>query len=59
MLNSANGGAADTAACARAETLMAEVVALRTILLNVLFRQSNGERLTAEEMQRLIDSRTS
>jgi hypothetical protein len=34
---------------------MAEVVALRTILLNVLFRVSNGQRLTEEEMQRLID----
>ena len=34
---------------------MAEVVALRTILLNVMFKQSNGERLTAEEMQRLIE----
>jgi hypothetical protein len=56
MLNSANGGAADTAiAGARAEALMAEVVALRAILLNVLFKQSNGERLTAEEMQRLIE----
>jgi hypothetical protein len=54
MLNSANGGAAETAG-AGAEALMAEVVALRTILLNVLFKQSNGERLTAEEMQRLID----
>jgi hypothetical protein len=49
-------GAADTAvAGARAEALMAEVVALRTILLNLLFKQSNGERLTAEEMQRLIE----
>ena len=39
MLNSANGGAADTAvAGARA-----------------LFRQSNGERLTAEEIQRLVE----
>jgi hypothetical protein len=56
MLTSANGGAAETAvAGARAEALMAEVVALRAILLNVLFKQSNGERLTAEEMQRLID----
>ena len=55
MLNSANGGAADTAAGARAEALIAEVVALRAILLNVLFKQSNGEWLTAEEMQRLID----
>ena len=35
--------------------LMAKLVALRAILLNVLFKQSNGERLTAEEMQRLID----
>ena len=34
---------------------MAELVALRAILLNVLFKQSNGERLTAEEMQRLIE----
>jgi hypothetical protein len=34
---------------------MAELSALRAILLNVLFRQSNGERLTAEEMQRLVD----
>jgi hypothetical protein len=56
MLNSANGGAADAAvAGARAEALMAEVVALRTILLNLLFKQSNGERLTAEEVQRLIE----
>jgi hypothetical protein len=35
--------------------VMAELMALRTILLNVLFKQSNGERLTAEEMQRLIE----
>ena len=35
--------------------LMAELSALRAILLNVLFRQSNGERLTAEEMHRLVD----
>ena len=26
---------------------MAELVALRTILLNVLYKQANGERLTA------------
>ena len=25
------------------------------ILLNVLYKQANGERLTAEEMQRLIE----
>jgi hypothetical protein len=40
---------------AGAEALMAEVVALRAILLNVLFKQANGERLTSEEMQRLIE----
>jgi transcription elongation GreA/GreB family factor len=34
---------------------MAELVALRTILLNVLYKQANGEDLTAEEMQRLIE----
>jgi hypothetical protein len=35
--------------------VMAELVALRAILLNVLFKQANGQTLTAEEMQRLID----
>ena len=35
--------------------IMAELVALRTILLNVLFKQTNGESLTAEEMQAIID----
>jgi len=34
--------------------LMAEVVSMRTILLNVLFRQANDETLTAEQMQELI-----
>jgi hypothetical protein len=38
-----------------AYAVMAELVALRTILLNVLFKQAKGETLTAEEMQRLID----
>src|ERR1035437_1580627 len=38
-----------------AHAVMAEVVALRAILLNVLFKQDKGEALTAEEMQRLID----
>jgi hypothetical protein len=56
MLKSAKSGAADTTVeGARVEALMAETVALRAILLNVLFKQSNGERLTAEEMQRLIE----
>jgi hypothetical protein len=35
--------------------VMAELVALRAILLNVLFKLANGQNLTAEEMQRLID----
>lgn len=56
MLGSANGQAANgNRGDAGAEALMAEVVALRAILLNVLFKQVNGERLTPEEMQRLID----
>jgi hypothetical protein len=38
-----------------AHAVIAEVVALRAILLNVLFKQAKGELLTAEEMQRLID----
>jgi hypothetical protein len=38
-----------------AQVVMAEVVALRTILLNVLFKQTNGESITAEQMQKLID----
>ena len=37
------------------QALMAELVALRAILLNVLFKLANGEKPTAEEMQRLID----
>ena len=40
---------------AEAQVLMAELVALRAILLNVLFMLANGEKPTAEEMQRLID----
>ena len=35
--------------------LMAGLVALREILLNVLFRQANGQTLTAQEIQELID----
>jgi hypothetical protein len=47
-LSTASGGTGQQA-------LMAELVALRAILLNVLFKQANGQTLTAEEMQRLID----
>jgi hypothetical protein len=34
---------------------MPRFVAPRTILLNVLFRQANGESLTADQMQELIE----
>jgi hypothetical protein len=37
------------------QVLLAEVLALRTILLNVLFGIANGEKLTAEEMRKLIE----
>ncbi len=37
------------------QTVLAEVLALRTILLNVHFTVSQGKTLTAEEMQQLID----
>jgi len=37
------------------ETVLAELLALRTILLNAFYKQAQGERLTADEMQRLID----
>ncbi|HWO38697.1 MAG TPA: hypothetical protein VNO32_58735 [Candidatus Acidoferrum sp.] len=56
MLASANGQPAKlNGKGGEAYAVMAEVVALRAILLNVLFKQANGERLTPEEMQRLID----
>jgi len=40
---------------AEAQALMAELLALRAILLNVVYKLANGEKLTADEMQRLID----
>jgi len=54
MLASANGQP-ENGTGGEAHAVMAEVVALRAILLNVLFKQAKGEPLTAEEMQRLID----
>ena len=36
-------------------TVLAEVLALRTILLNVHFAISQGQTLTAEEMKQLIE----
>jgi hypothetical protein len=44
-----------TKASSTEETVIAEVLALRTILLNALFRIAQGEKLTAEEMQKLIE----
>jgi hypothetical protein len=37
------------------QTVLAEVLALRTILLNISFAVSQGRTLTAEEMQQLIE----
>ena len=57
LLASVNGqepraatGCAGTGQVAR----MAELSALRAILLNLLFQLANGQMLTGEEMQRLI-----
>ena len=44
-----------TIASSTEETVIAEVLALRTILLNALFRIAQGEKLTADEMQKLIE----
>ncbi|HET8925748.1 MAG TPA: hypothetical protein VFN26_22380 [Candidatus Acidoferrum sp.] len=40
---------------ARDQIVLAEVVALRTILLNALYRLGQKEELSAEEMQELIE----
>ncbi|HKW34590.1 MAG TPA: hypothetical protein VJN92_16390 [Candidatus Acidoferrum sp.] len=37
------------------QTVLAEVLALRTILLNIHFVISQGQTLTVEEMQQLIE----
>ncbi|MHB8540160.1 MAG: plasmid mobilization protein [Candidatus Acidiferrales bacterium] len=37
------------------EVLLAEVIALRTVLLNAFYKLAQGETLTADEMQRLIE----
>ncbi len=37
------------------QTVLAEVLALRTILLNLHFAVSQGQTLTAEEMHQLIE----
>lgn len=48
LLNAVQPPAADA-------TVLAEVLALRTILLNLHFQVCNGARVTAETMQRLIE----
>ena len=56
LLASVNGQDEKSADSVRTgQALMAELVALRAILLNVLFKLANGEKPTADEMQRLID----
>ena len=37
------------------QTILAEVLALRTALLNLFFKLANAERITADEMQQLIE----
>lgn len=37
------------------ETVLAEVLALRTILLNAFYKLAQGEKLTTEEMQAIIE----
>ena len=37
------------------ENLLAEVLALRTILLNAFYKLAQGEKLTAEELQSFIE----
>ena len=37
------------------QTILAELLALRTILLNMHFAVSHGQTLTADEMQQLIE----
>lgn len=37
------------------QAILAEVVALRTILLNAFYKLARNEQLTAEELQQLID----
>jgi hypothetical protein len=57
MLANMNGHGQKSQAVGGSEVqaLRAELLALRTVLLNVLYKQANGESLTPEEMQRLIE----
>jgi len=44
-----------TAAKVTEETVLAELLGLRTILLNLLFTTAKGETMTAEQMQAVIE----
>jgi hypothetical protein len=44
-----------TKANATEQTVLAEILALRTILLNIHFAVSQGQTLTVAEMQKLIE----
>ena len=44
-----------TSGKAREEALLAELLGLRTILLNILFKVVKCERMTGEEMQAVIE----
>ncbi len=47
--------AGPSAASPAEEVLLSELLALRTILLNLLFRLVAGEKITAQEMRQLIE----
>lgn len=55
LLASVNQQSSNAHPATASQALMAEFLALRTILLNVLYKQAQGEKLSAEEMQRLIE----
>ena len=38
-----------------ASVVLAEILALRSLTLNLLYRIGSGQQITAEDMQRLID----
>ena len=47
--------AADDGGTAPQTALMAELLALRAVLLNVVYRMANGERVSQDEMRQLIE----
>ena len=55
VLKAVEAPTAAPATAADAEALMAELSALRTILLNMHYRVANGEKISEPEMRDLID----